>query len=1510
LGRTEHYWTRDEGVSWIKFETNHPVSTKGSSILSFHPGSLDNVIIHVNNCQNSDCRDDAFYTLDSFKNSKLLLPWISSCVWAQAINKDLPLRDKVFCLQWPDHEQKGDVSWKDPGSLQLVSSHNYFEKEKQTITVGGGVPVLGLTPYWLVGIVKANEAGYKLITSKDGSDFVSSSFSDKTEHIQSLAFSILESSNTTLFVDVVSSMPGRQLPMPFGTLYVSNSDGSHFSLSLEHTNRDLATGMVDFEHIQSTIYEGVLLANTVKNWREILDRKTVIKDLTSYMSYDNGRRWGLIRPPEKDNEGKPFGCITKDPITTDCSLHLHSVTTSKNVGRVFSVSSAPGIIIGVGSVGPKLNPYEQSDTFISEDSGVTWKHVQKGPHKFEILNLGSIIALIPDGSSSSDHILYSTNRGRTWQKYDLKVDGSSWMPLFTILDPESLSSTLLVALSKQNFIGDKYLVQIDFSKQYSRVCSSDKKESNGDLEVWKLEAPQGRCVLGASVSHYRRKADAECSMDHKFGNGMILNGPCACTDYDFECERGFTLDSSATAPKCVPSGVINDQPLDCKVGTKYKGLSGYRKVPGNQCKGGDEKKVDPIWKDCRDGPSKPPSEPKSKLSTFGDLLVEIVQVPHSPVSIMLNREGIVWRSSDFGATWNKVETPQKIVRILFHETKKDRLFLFSDDKIYLSDDALATPKSLLALNTPEPYNNLGVPVIDFHPSKTDWYTFVGSDRNCGNSNPCHTKAYITKDNGKTFTFIDSWVGKCVWVRDVKFQVKEYPEDAVFCMSYKIKDGKVNQDKTIPSKDKPMNLVLITRDGKSMVPLMDANVLDFFVVNSIMLVATNEIADPILFSSIDGQQFKKVSFPPNIKLQKNSFTLVPSKEGGVYLDIAQSVGSGIEYGILFKSNQNGQFFSRILANSNRGSGNEVDFQKFPGLEGISIANTVTNAEYLSSGVPKNIASLISFDDGSTWASITAPKVDVNNNPIDCTGTCSLHLHLESDIKMNRMLAPFGTEGSAGLLVAVGNVGESLGPYNSGNMYLTRDGGQNWNEIHKGTFLWTIADYGGLLVLVEDQKATDSVTYSWDFGRSWAKHKFSDLSMTIESIVAHEGSNKVVLTGHYSTTTKDETVAVFVDFGSLFTRKCDIAKASGSKDDDFEEWTPSHENGCFFGQKVTYLRRLASSICSIEDGFVARKPSSQTCECSLRDFECDYNFFRNSAGECVLYGIDPEQPSGCVDGTTYKGSSGYRKIALSKCSGGKDYAAPVDRQCGEQAGPENVKMSTYFFDAPVDDFFYFKASGTIMVKDTAHNVYLSDDEGLHWKKVVLDPKETINAIVQDPYHTSRAFIITSSSDVWVTGDVGKSFQKVTTVGPPDVTLTPNFVVTHPKYANWIIWLGSSECEGFNPKCHTIAQVSWDAGKSWSVLTTYAQSCQWGTTSTFRSKSEKTIFCSVYAPQAGNQRTLVRLTLMRSDSGDSNFVSLFEINGFAFEDEYLIAAVVFLFHVAKIRHKRSFHSCFHGW
>jgi hypothetical protein len=93
-------------------------------------------------------------------------------------------------------------------------------------------------------------------------------------------------------------------------------------------------------------------------------------------------------------------------------LHFHSVTTPHNFGRIFS-SPAPGFVMGVGSIGENLWNYDDSDTFLSTDGGLSWRMAHKGAHKYEFGDLGSILVIVDD-EESTDVIRYSLDLGSTW----------------------------------------------------------------------------------------------------------------------------------------------------------------------------------------------------------------------------------------------------------------------------------------------------------------------------------------------------------------------------------------------------------------------------------------------------------------------------------------------------------------------------------------------------------------------------------------------------------------------------------------------------------------------------------------------------------------------------------------------------------------------------------------------------------------------------------------------------------------------------------------------------------------------------------------------------------------------------------------------------------------------------------------------------------------------------------------------------------------------------------------
>ena len=78
--------------------------------------------------------------------------------------------------------------------------------------------------------------------------------------------------------------------------------------------------------------------------------------------------------------------------------------------------------MGVGSIGEYLQPYEECDTFLSTDGGVTWTMIRMDAHKYEFGDQGSLLVVVND-EDGVDSIRYSTDFGKTWYVEHTKLHG-------------------------------------------------------------------------------------------------------------------------------------------------------------------------------------------------------------------------------------------------------------------------------------------------------------------------------------------------------------------------------------------------------------------------------------------------------------------------------------------------------------------------------------------------------------------------------------------------------------------------------------------------------------------------------------------------------------------------------------------------------------------------------------------------------------------------------------------------------------------------------------------------------------------------------------------------------------------------------------------------------------------------------------------------------------------------------------------------------------------------------
>jgi hypothetical protein len=79
-------------------------------------------------------------------------------------------------------------------------------------------------------------------------------------------------------------------------------------------------------------------------------------------------------------------------------------------------------------------------------------------------------------------------------------------------------------------------------------------------------------------------------------------------------------------------------------------------------------------------------------------------------------------------------------------------------------------------------------------------------------------------------------------------------------------------------------------------------------------------------------------------------------------------------------------------------------------------------------------------------------------------CALHNHGFTERADPR--ATYRSPSIVGVLMAVGNVSETLAPYTESDTFLSRDAGFTWQEVHKDEF----GDPGSIPVLANDEEPT--------------------------------------------------------------------------------------------------------------------------------------------------------------------------------------------------------------------------------------------------------------------------------------------------------------------------------------------------------------------------------------------------------------------------------------------------------
>ncbi|KAL2178504.1 uncharacterized protein P884DRAFT_220737 [Thermothelomyces heterothallicus CBS 202.75] len=1253
---TTHFKTSDRGKTWDKFETSAETSAFRGDILQFHATDPDRILFNGMRCDGLLCQEVALYTTDGFETpAKELRSNTNGCWWAKSSDlfttgsEDLD-KNRVLCIV-------RDAFSPFKQDQRLLISDNFFGPSHESSDiqefepnldmdkpVQGVVNVAVVKKYLLAATSSVNTDEMALFVTDDTKKWhravFPASHDDHDHRVLQEAYTVLESTNYSIQIDVMTTRPSN----PMGVLFTSNSNGTYFTENIPHTNRN-SRGHVDFEKI--TGIQGVFLVNKVDNWEEVAKKGSAKKKLVTEITFDDGR--------------------TFESVTADGKrIHLHSVTELSNVGRVFS-SPAPGLLMGIGNKGEHLKDYwEDGDLYVSDDAGVTWKKALDGPHKYEFGDQGSILVAIRDSQEADvGEINYSLDHGLTWTKQALP-DGLKIRPYILTTTQESASlKFLLIGMTESS--PRWRVISIDFEGLHEATCGKD------DMEEWFARVDKDgkpTCLMGHTQSFQRRKKEAKCFLKQEFKHAVAKTEDCECTDTDYECDFNFVREDG----KCVQKGPIIPPEGACRNGKPddtFKGTSGYRKIPGNTCRPTKEmdekyKEVDRkcseivgaptgpatdeieqtrnVFEGVWDGWDKHYLERGESSSTEGETIIMRGRTN--------TKVGPVYVTEDHGKTWKapKELEEEKIQYIIPHAYFKDMVFFItSGKKVIYTADRGRTFHSFKAPNELDP----DVFPLAFHPDKKNWLIWNG--RKCEDSNDCYGVASWSKDGGDHWQTAAKSSRRCEFTGSSAYKYPNRKQEQIICLKHQ-KEGK--------AKDNPMVLVS-TDDWFDNEEVRAENVKGFATMAEFIVVAASNPANETLqaSASLDGVTFADARFPHGFDVpHQHIYTVLDSSTHAVNLFVATDMdGEYCNFGTVLKSNSNGTSYVVSAKNVNCNEAAYVDFEKVAGLEGVALVNVVANPNEKTSA-PKKLQTKITHNDGAQWAYLAPPANDeFGKFPCHSDGDekCALHLQGYTERRLRGDGNTYSSETAVGIMFAWGNVGDRLGPRKDWDTFMTTDAGITWKRVKRGQWTWAVGDQGGIIVLVQttassSPEKTKSLVYSLDQGKTWKEHEFASEEVEVWDVTTLRsgGSRNFLLWGKDS----EGAFTLNLDFSGFSERVCkydDDAEKS-----DYYLWSPKHPmqpDGCLFGHVSQYLRKKADRKC-YNDFRLQPLYGKQNCTCTRADFECDYNYELDAFGQCSLVpGLSPKDPvEWCKqnpEAIEYHEPTGYRRIPLTTCAGGR-------------------------------------------------------------------------------------------------------------------------------------------------------------------------------------------------------------------------------------------------------------------
>ncbi|XP_057704524.1 VPS10 domain-containing receptor SorCS3 isoform X1 [Corythoichthys intestinalis] len=602
-------------------------------------------------------------------------------------------------------------------------------------------------------------------------------------------------------------------------------------------------------------------------------------------------------------------------------------------------------------------------------------------------------------------------------------------------------------------------------------------------------------------------------------------------------------------------------------------------------------------------------------------------------------ESSLWRSSDYGSTYTKLNDKVGSRTVLSYlyvcPTNKRKIMMLSDPEVesavlISSDEGASFEKHPISFN---------VLSLLFHPAHENWILAYSHD----------SKLYSSMDFGKKWQLVHDNVmlGRFYWA-----VMGLDRESDVVHIETRVAKGRAQYVKCRAQRCTEANRQYLFPG------YVDTNSL--VVQDEYVFTQVTKSGRASYFASYMREPFKRMQLP-RYCLPKDMH-IISTDEKQVFAAV-QEWNQNHTYS-LYISDSPGVYFTLSLEDlrTTRGpTGNLlVDFYKVEGINGMYLANKL---------VDHRVKTFITYNKGQTWALLPAPATDVAGNNIHCVMPfCSLHLHLEMSENPYTSGPITSKKTVPGIIVATGNIGTELSSANLG-MFITSDAGNSWRQIFDEEHnIWFLDNGGALLAVLHAPTPIRHLWISLDEGKKWDRHTFSLAPLYVDGVLMESESDNHIITffGHFSH--RSEWQLMKIDYKGLFTQRC--------MDGDYQTWS-LHNKGelCVMGEKQIFMKRRPGNRCMLSQDY-SRIYSSEPCQCTAYDFECDYGWERRTDGKCSpAFWFDPNAVAkSCSAGQSFLNSTGYRKVLSNNCKEvGRNVYSPKRLGCRPRP-PRGLRLST--------------------------------------------------------------------------------------------------------------------------------------------------------------------------------------------------------------------------------------------